>query len=390
MYTGVIFMEFGQLETVIEERYEDYVSFLCDICSFEARADDVKTLNKMVDFIEAYATKEGFTVERCPMEKCADFLCIDMNKGAQKGGLMLAHMDTVHEKGVFGENPITRLEDRIIGPGVIDCKGGIAVALLAMKTLLQNGYPKHLRLLLTSDEEVSNVLGGEAELEFFKEKCEGFPCALNCELSENNRVVISRKGICKYRIDVKGISGHSGVHYFECRNPIEEAAHKIIALQSKSERGGITYSCNIINAGGNMVNVIPETCTVFVDVRFPLKSDLERIEDTMREIVGKSYVDKTSSTFTALTVRPPMERNEKTDELFEKIVGISRKYGLGEITPFESGGGSDSCYTQALGIPSICGMGAGGKFCHTTNEYVITRSVAQRAKLLSAFFMESM
>jgi ABC-type cobalamin/Fe3+-siderophores transport system ATPase subunit len=36
------------------------------------------------------------------MEKCADFLCIDVNRGAEKGGLMLAHMDTVHEKGLFG------------------------------------------------------------------------------------------------------------------------------------------------------------------------------------------------------------------------------------------------------------------------------------------------
>ncbi len=383
-------MEYSRIEACIENDYERYVSFLCDICSFEARAADKDVINDMVDYIEKFAKKEGFYIERIAMEKCGDFLCIDMNKGAEKGGVMLAHMDTVHEKGAFGENPVTRLEDRIIAPGVIDCKGGIAVALLAMNSLFENGYSKHLRLLLTSDEEISNVLGGEAELEFFKEKSAGFPCALNCELSENNRVVISRKGICKYRIDIKGISGHSGVHYFECRNPIEEAAHKIIALHSKSERGGITYSCNIINAGGNMVNVIPETCTVLVDIRFPLQSDLKRIDDTMREIVGKSYVDKTSSTFTALTVRPPMERSDVTDRLYEKVRDISRKYGLGEVTPFESGGGSDACYTQAFGIPTICGMGAGGGSCHTTKEFLITRTIAQRAKLLSAFFIESM
>lgn len=379
-------MQFGQLEISVEERYEKYVSFLCDICSFEARAKDIDTLNEMVDFIKDFAEKEGFETERCHFEKCADFLCVDMNKGAEKGGLMMAHMDTVHEKGAFGEPPVKRFEDKIVGPGVIDCKGGIAVALLTMKTLLENGYDKHIRLLLTSDEEVSALYGGEAEIRFFKEKSEGFPCALNCEISENNRAVISRKGICKYRIDIKGVSGHSGIHYFECRNPIEEAAHKIIALHSKSERGGITYSCNIINAGGDMVNIIPETCTVMVDVRFPLRSDLEKVKSTMAEAVDTSYVEGTSSELNLITVRPPMERNEETDKLFEELKAVSLRYGLGELIPYESGGGSDSCYTQAFGVPSICGMGASGSFCHTVNEFVIPRSVAVRAKLLSAFF----
>lgn len=381
-------MDFETISESVENEYERYVSFLCDICSFEARAADIEPLNEMVGFIAEFAEKEGFEVERYPMEKCADFLCIDMNKGAEKGGLMMAHMDTVHEKGAFGAPPVKHLEDKIIGPGVIDCKGGIAVALLTMKTLFENGYKKHLRLILTSDEEVSLALGGEEELKFFKEKCEGFPCALNCEISENNRVVVSRKGICKYRIDIKGISGHAGIHYFECKNPIEEAAHKIIALHSKSERGGITYSCNIISAGGELVNVIPETCTVYVDVRYVHSDELEKVKRTVDEVASTSFIGGTSAKVTLGTVRPPMERNDRTDGLFERFLAISRKHGLGELTPYESGGGSDSCYTQALGVPSICGMGASGGFCHTKDEYVIPRSIATRAKLLSAFFTE--
>jgi hypothetical protein len=49
-------------------------------------------------------------------------------------------------KGIFGANPVTRLQDRIIAPGAIDCKGGIAIALLTMKALKKHGYKKHLRL----------------------------------------------------------------------------------------------------------------------------------------------------------------------------------------------------------------------------------------------------
>ena len=54
----------------------------------------------------------------------------------------------------------------------------------------------------------------------------------------------------------------------------------------------------------------------------------------------------------------------------------------------ESGGGSDSCYTQAAGIPSICGMGACGEFCHTNKEYALIESISTRAKILTIFLLE--
>lgn len=341
----------------------------------------------MLDTVSEFALSEGFRVSRTHMETCGDFLCIDMNSGADKGCVFLAHTDTVHDKGVFGTNPVSRLEDRIIAPGVIDCKGGIAISLLTMKALLENGYGKHLRLLLTSDEEVSNILGGQAEVDYFRDNCAGFPYAINCETSEGDEVVISRKGILKYRIDIQGVGGHSGIHYFDCKNAIGEAAHKILALHGKSRRGGITYSCNIIE-GGNVPNIIPESCSVTVDIRVPRHADLEEAERTVREIAETSFIGGTTATLTRISKRPPMEQNPDTMALFSKLLAVCHQYGLGSLTPVESGGGSDSCYTQAAGIPSICGMGACGEFCHTNREYALTESISIRAKLLALFLME--
>ena len=51
------------------------------------------------------------------MEKCGDFLTVEINPGAEKGCLFQAHMDTVHEKGVFGEPAVQIHDDRITGPG---------------------------------------------------------------------------------------------------------------------------------------------------------------------------------------------------------------------------------------------------------------------------------
>ena len=378
---------YTQLMDAIESNFEKYLQFLCDICSFEARAKDKDTIDRMMDYVADFAKFEGFQTVRTPMENCGDFLCVEMNAGAEKGCAFMAHTDTVHDKGAFGENPVVRLPDRIIAPGVIDCKGGIAIALLTMKTLLENGYSKHLRLLLTSDEEVSNVLGGQKEVDYFTNMCAGFPYAINCETSEKDEVVISRKGILKCRIDIQGIGGHSGIHYFDCKNAIEEAAHKIIALHSKSRKGGITYSCNIIE-GGNVPNIIPDNCSVTVDVRVPRHSDMAEAERTVAEIAQTSFLGGTNATVTRISKRPPMEKNPETMALFDKLLAVCHKYGLGSLTPVESGGGSDSCYTQAAGIPSICGMGACGEFCHTNKEYALIDSISLRLKILTLFLLE--
>lgn len=161
----------------------------------ETISQDKKALGELADYIQHYALEEGFTVLRTPFGKCGDFLTIDMNEGKEKGYHYFAHMDTVHEKGKFGYPPVRIEENRMFGPGVIDCKGGIAVALLVMKTLKMIGYKKHLRLILTSDEEISNALSGEMELQFIQNMASGFQGAFNCEVSREGEVVVSRKGI---------------------------------------------------------------------------------------------------------------------------------------------------------------------------------------------------
>lgn len=379
-------MDIENVFETIEYDVEKYLDFLCEICAFEAKAENKQTIDAMIDYIAEFAKEEGFQVTRTKMELCGDFLSIDINEGVEKGCVFLAHTDTVHERGIFGQDPVTRLEDRIIAPGAIDCKGGIAIALLTMKALQQHGYSKHLRLLLTSDEEISNNLGGQVELDYFKHNCAGFPYAINCETSEKDEVVVSRKGILKYRLDITGIGGHSGIHYFECKNAVAEAAHKIVALESKSRPDGITYSCNMIQ-GGVLPNIIPDNCSVTVDVRVPRHADIVTADSILHQVAENCFVEGTSTTVTLISKRPPMEKNPQTMALFNKLLSVCQRYDLGSLTPVESGGGSDSCYTQAHGIPSICGMGGCGEFCHTNKEYVLIKSIPLRTKILAAFLM---
>ncbi len=372
---------------LIEAQSDRFVEFLSRICTFETPSADKKAVDAMVDYIADFAAGLGLSVRRTPFDACGDFLTIDLNEGAPKHSVFLAHMDTVHEKGRFGY-PAVRMEgDRMIGPGTIDCKGGIAVALLVLKALRESDYQQHARLILTSDEEISNVLGGEREQEFFRESVAGFRYALNCEVAERNEVVVSRKGIMRYEIEVQGRGGHAGINYFDCKNAVLESAKKIVELESHSHPERCTYSCNVIHAR-SVSNVIPDRCTFTVDVRVIARKDMEAADRFVREVGEKSFIGGTTARVTRLGMRPPMEKREETQQLFEALDRISQRLGYGELVAVSSGGGSDSAYTQAAGVTSLCGLGPCGEFCHTDREYVNIKTIAKRAKMLTALLCE--
>ena len=84
-----------------------------------------------------------------------------------------------------------------------------------------------------------------------------------------------------------------------------------------------------------------------------------------------------------------MEKRPETIALLDKLIAVCDKYELGTLTPLESGGGSDSCYTQAAGVTSICGLGASGGKQHTPDEFLNVSSIPLRAKILTAFLFDN-
>ena len=275
----------------------------------------------------------------------------------------------------------------MIGPGTIDCKGGIVTAMLTLKVCLEMGYPHHVRLLLNSDEEISNILGGERELRFFGEAGRDFPCVLNCEVASGNTAVVSQKGILRQRIDIEGRGGHSGAAYFDCASAVREAAYKIIALEESSVPGGTTYNCSIVK-GGIIPNAIPHQCSITVDIRVRTLEEMEQARRFTAQVAQTSRDPGTHATVTTISSRPPMPDNPQTRVLYQRLDRISREAGFGPLQEVHTGGGSDAAYTREAGIPSISGLGAWGDFAHSTDEYVYLPSVAQRAHLLVLYLLE--
>ena len=135
-------------------------------------------------------------------------------------------------------------------------------------------------------------------------------------------------------------------------------------------------------------NVIADECTFTVDVRVCRHADIEPAERRVREICAKSFIGETDAKVVRLGKRIPMEPRDDAYALFERLAEIGREYNLENLSSVASGGGSDSAYTQALGVTSLCGLGGCGAYCHSEREYIEIPSIARRAKLLAALLLK--
>jgi len=379
-----------ELFDIIDRKALEIKKIWIEMAKIETPSDDKESIDSLVEFLFSYATKLGFNPIVHPFCDSGNGLVITSETETELQPVaLMAHMDTVHKKGAFGKTLVVEEDGFLKGPGVYDCKGGIAVAILTIAALKEAGYNKRpIKLVLSPDEEVGAIYSKEEGKNYLRENIRGSIMAINCESgSPEGKIVTGRKGVLRLQIDVKGKAAHAGSDYMRGISAIKEAAHKIIHIEEESDPDNITYNCGIIR-GGEIPNSVPEKCSFVVDIRYNNLNSKKVAEEHIKKVVDTSYINGTVSTVRVISSRIPMEETKENLELFEHIKSISSKYGLGSLQSCIAGGGSDSCYSVSEGIPSLCAMGIEGHDQHTLRERAYVSSLAKRAKLIAAAIVE--
>ena len=221
----------NRLFECIHRRKEEYKQFLKDIVAIESYTQDKEGVDKVVDFIAAFAGSHGFNTRVQPFPRAGNGLVVTINEDAQLPPVaFLGHTDTVHKKGVFGYPAVREDGDKIYGPGITDMKGGIAVAMLAMQALSDAGYDKRpVKLILTSDEEVSESLSGKEGIDFICREAQGCAAAINCEGTPNKGyVTVGRRGSVRLHVEITGRAAHAGMAYADGISAIKKLPIRLL------------------------------------------------------------------------------------------------------------------------------------------------------------------
>lgn len=377
-------MDPQQLLDKVEALYPEYLSMLEKVCLIESPTDCKEGVDRVGKAFLDVAKHYGWQAEIFPQKKAGDFITITMNPDAEGSPVVFSgHMDTVHPIGKFPEPVVWQDEENIYGPGVMDCKGGIVAAALAMASLSETGFTSRpVRLLLQSDEETGSALSGKDTVRLLCEKAKGARAFINLEGAKEGTAVLFRKGILRFEFSVSGIARHSAV-CTSGASAIAEAAHKILALENMKDENGLTCNCGVIR-GGTMANSVPDACTFIADIRFATTEQAENARKTVHDLAETVFVKGCVTTVREISFRPAMERCERNDRLLSDINLAFDKAGIDRICARDCLSGSDAAYITLEGIPCVDDLGVTGNFIHSVKEYAVKKSLAHSAKQLAA------
>ena len=293
--------------------------------------------------------------------------------------LLTGHMDTVYGADHPFQALSWREEGVLGGPGVADMKGGIAVMLAALKALETSeavsrfGY----EVVINSDEEVGSP--GSAAL--ISEAARGKLAALTYEPSAlpDGTLAGARPGSGNFSIFIEGRSAHAGRNPEDGRNAIVAAADLALRLAAAKTPSLSVNPARIEGGGPN--NVVPDCAVLRVNMRPVTLEDQQRGQAALDAAIAAVAAEHDVRIHAhGGFARPPKPLDPAAQKLFELVRSCGADLGQ-QISWRATGGVCDGNNIAACGVPVVDTMGVRGGAIHSSDEYLIVESFAERAQL---------
>jgi glutamate carboxypeptidase len=294
--------------------------------------------------------------------------------------LLLGHVDTVvaHEQ----HKPLAREGEQLVGSGSVDMKGGVVIALGALRALAARPeLYAEVALLLVNDEEWRTQPFSHVE------RFAGFDACLCFEAGElrdeREAVIVRRKAAGTIHVEAHGRSSHSGSAPDRGKNALlalAKAAQAVAAAHDPQGEAHLTAVPTVLRSG-DAFNVVPGKGELFCDLR---ADELDAIEAVLALVPA----DHEGVRLDAELIRrwPGMHSEEETAPVLARA-----SEALGRPVVAASRGGASDASHFASSIPvTIDGLGPRGGKAHNPEEFVLEASLLPRVEVALAVILAAL
>ena len=382
-----------KLRSMAEAAKPELIATLRDMVMIESGSADLEGLKKMADFTEARLQALGAKTERRKTTRGAgaDIVIGTFEGTGSRKIMLMAHMDTVYERGILATQPWRVDGERIYGPGIADDKGGIAVVLHALKILKEVDWRNYAKLtvLFNPDEEVGSIGSGE----LISELADQHDVVLSCEptvaapVAKNDALLLGASGTATGRMEVKGRASHAGAAPQLGRNALIELSHQLLQTRDIAPPG---TQLNWTTAqAGTVRNQIPEKAVAGADIRVTVPDGLKKLQAALDAKVKDKLIPDTETTVTIEPGRPPFVATDRGRLLAKQgqdiYAEIGRTLDIAEMT----GGATDAGFANRSGKAVVVeSFGLAGWGYHARDEYIDVGSIAPRLYLMTRILKE--
>lgn len=297
--------------------------------------------------------------------------------------LIAGHLDTVHDpEGPFRELTVASDGKTATGPGCVDMKGGLVIAVAALEALAEAGVGCSWSFFLNADEETGTYHSQRALREASRRH--DFGLAVEPALSKGE-LAIERVGSGQFLVEVHGKAAHVGRAFTEGVSAVTKLGEVLVRIGAmpQPERGMVANVGPLV--GGKAANAVPDYASAFGNVRFP-DEDVSRELAAMLDALATPGEGLPKVRVHRCFNRPAKPETPPTRALAERARAVTED--LGQSLPFaRTGGVCDGNIMQDEGLPTIDTLGVRGGGLHTPDEWIDLSSLVERCQLLAVLVM---
>ncbi len=325
-------------------------------------------------------------------------------KGRGPHVLLIGHLDTVFEP----TSPFQKFErvDANIakGPGTADMKGGIVVALAALRALHEAQLLDrlHLTVVLHGDEEDAGTPLDAARKDLIDAAIAAdIAIGLENAADDPKAAVTGRRSSSRWEVQVKGETAHSSrIFGDEVGAGAGYELARILNAFYTELRGDefLTFSPGLIVAGAQLDfqseplqakasgkdNIVVPQARASGDLRALSIAQREQTKERMRKIVAAN-LPKTSAQIEFQDSYPPMTPTDGNKKLLALYDAVSRDLGYGPVAAVNPrrAGAADVSFAADHVTMAIDGLGLLGGNAHTPDEFADLRTLQIQAQRLA-------
>ena len=390
------------IKEYLAAHYDDYVKDLETLTNIDSGNGDREGTERANQFVAAKMTALGATTEFRYNDRACHLISRLQGEG-KLTVLLVAHVDTVFNKGEAARRPFTLDENGFAwGPGVGDDKATVVEVIYGLQALKKAGFKDFKEIIYyTNGEEEGGSPTAEAIVAELSQQAD---FAIIMDVARPNwGIVTQRKGNAKYRVEVQGIGGHHGNASQHCANAIHQLAYTITEMHKLAspmpgkpedftaealvargiEDEGQFIPQNTVNVGvigstNDKISVIPGDAFCEVNIRCFSVAEQERIDREIKALADKIVVAGTKVTITGGIVTGPMEKTPQVQKMVDVYKGIVKEEFDGTVNEWVAGGLTDGNRTAKY-VPTLDALGVENYDEHTDHESVDLKTAVPRA-----------
>lgn len=320
------------------------------------------------------------------MEPTGPALTVERKASGMRKVLLSGHMDTVFSP----DSPFQKCHfdgvNKLVGPGVIDLKGGLVIMLTALQALERSSFAGRLawEVVLNPDEEVGSISSAPLLTRRAKD------CSIGLVFEPpypNGHLVSARKGSAVYALVVIGKAAHAGRAFAEGINAIAVLAKLLSQIhQLNQDPNQAILNLGTIH-GGAAANIVADKATATVGIRATTAEHMQLLEEKIFSLVADANKEGPATVILHhLSRRMPKPFDQATEHLFTCLQHCGQELGQ-ELQWRSSGGVCDGNTLSAAGLANIDTLGAPGGGIHTEEEYLLISELVPRAQLVTLYLL---